>query len=156
MGARACSHLNLLVLDPISQVLSRWMVMLRGLPHKCISLDFLLWPPSIQRNRGLRVDLDPELETNLVPDNQSTYSTQCGCSSHLEFDFKARPPADCSVVGRLTQCILSGHSGNTPPAEGHHGVGPDFSECRLLPGLPAGLSVSWAHLHRLEAQCPQD
>ena len=42
MGARACSHLNLLVLDPISQVLSRWMVMLRGLPHKCISLDFLL------------------------------------------------------------------------------------------------------------------
>ena len=83
--------------------------------------------------------MDPELETNLVLDNQSTYSTQRGCSSHLEFDFKARPPADCFVVGRLTQCILSGHSGKTPPAEGHHGLGPDFSKCRLLPGLPDGV-----------------
>ena len=74
-----------------------------------------------------------------MPDNQSTYSTQRGCSSHLEFDFKRRLPADCSVVGRLTQCILSGHSGKTPPAGRHCGLGPDFSKCRLLPRLPDGV-----------------
>lgn len=84
--------------------------------------------------------MGPESETNLMSDNQSTYSTQCGCCSQLEFDFKARPPADCSVEGRLTQCILRGHNGKTPPAGGHRGLGPDFSECRLLPGLPDGVA----------------
>ena len=73
-----------------------------------------------------------------MSDNQSTYSTHCGCCSQLEFDFKARPPADCSE-GRLTQCILSGHSGKTPPAGRHCGLGPDFSKCRLLPRLPDGV-----------------
>ena len=83
--------------------------------------------------------MGPESETNLVSDNQSTYSTQCGCCSQLEFDFKARPHADCSGRGDSLSVSLVVTVGRPPPAGGHRGLGPDFSECCLLPGLPAGV-----------------
>ena len=116
----------------------------------------LLTPKCTQRNRGLSVDLGPESETNLVSYNQSTYSTQCGCCSQLEFDFRARPPADCSGRGDSLSVSLVVSVGR--PLLQKDTVGWDQTSLSAASswGFLTGLSVTRAHLHRLYAQCPQD
>ena len=53
--------------------------------------------------------------------------------------FKARPPADCSGRGDSLSVSLVVTVGRPPPAGGHRGLGPDFSERHLLLGLPDGV-----------------
>lgn len=118
----SCSHLRAVPaqIPPHPGNLSPWRVVLRALPHKCVSLDSLTLKCTHRGTGG------PEL-TWVLNQKQTLYLTitphtapNVECCSQLEFDFSKTHLPTCSGSGD-SPVYPSGHSGKTPPAGGHHG-----------------------------------